>query len=89
MNESEGIGEPTQLPNQDSIYSYPCLSACYGCIMGYMLLCPYPAHDRPSKMKMIPTQAVRFIFCFSIFDHAFRRGIPTIYAYQPFTSFNL
>ena len=89
MDRSKGMGEPMQPSNQDSIYSYLCLSACYGCMMGRMLLCPYPAHNRPSKIKTIPTQAARFTFCFSIFDHTYRRDMYTIYVCRPFTSFNL
>ena len=34
-------------------------------------------------------KAARFTFCFSIFNHACRRGIPTVHACQSFTSFNL
>ena len=81
MDRSKGIGGLIELPNQDSIYLHVCLSACYGCIVGYMLLYPYPTYDIPSEMKTTPTRAARFIFSFSIFDHAYRRDIHTIYAY--------
>ena len=80
MDRSKGIGGLMQPSNQDSIYSYLYLSACYRCIVGHMLLRPNPVHDRSSKIKMIPTQAARFTFYFSIFDYAYRRGMHTVYA---------
>ena len=89
MGRSKGIGGQIQPSNQDSIYSYLCLSACYGCIVGYMLLYPYPTYDIPSEMKTTPTRAARFIFCFSIFDHTYRRDMYAIYVCRPFTSINL
>ena len=80
MDKSQGMGELMQLSNQDSIYSYLYSSVCYGYIVGYMLLCPYSAHNRPSKIKTIHTKAARFIFYFSIIDHVYRRDMHTVYA---------
>ena len=79
MVRPKGMSRPIHPSNQDSIYSYLCLSARCGCIVGRILLRPYPIHDRSSKIKMIPTQAAWFTFCFSIFDYAYRRSMHTVY----------
>ena len=89
MDRSEGMDEPMQPSNQDSIYSHVCLSTCYGCIMERMQYSPTQMHDHYSQKDGIPTKAARFTFCFSIFDHTYGRDMYAIYVCRPFTSFNL
>ena len=89
MDRSKGMSAPMQLSNQDSIYPRVCLSTCYGCIVGHIQYAPIRIHDHFSQKDEIPTKAARFAFCFSIFDHAYRRDMRTVYACYTFTSFNL
>ena len=89
MDRSEGMGELMQLPNQYSIYSYLYLSVYCGGILGHIQYAPTRIHDHFSQKDETPTKTARFTFYFSIIDHTYRRDMHTIYAGQPFTSFNL